>query len=360
MGHEPHCFAFYGLEGGRLDYDGYTCWPVASDPWGSDVIGGHLHNSGAEILVTLMDLFVLNPEQYGRIDQPWVAWLPVDSEGIGKVTKRVLQEVDYPVAMSLFGYEQMVNEGVEPSAMIYHCTDTDVFKPLDKVECRAKLGIDQDAEVIGMVMANKGDRKMYPVQLEAVKRYMDNNPDREIKVFIHTDPSPSMGGWDMSALVERIGLEGKVHTVTQYFTSVCPVDTPQMAEIYNCFDVLLNCSAGEGFGIPIIEAQACGVPVIAGSWTAMPELVQNGYKVNSISKFLAGHFGYQFVPDIDDIVYRLECVYRMSDKASAERGRSWVIDNCSVPIIVRAWDSVLTQVKEALDERSPSTAASVS
>ena len=36
---------------------------------------------------------------------------------------------------------------------------------------------------------------------------------------------------------------------------------------------------GEGFGVPIIEAQACGTPVITGDWTAMSEITRTGLAI---------------------------------------------------------------------------------
>ncbi len=53
------------------------------------------------------------------------------------------------------------------------------------------------------------------------------------------------------------------------------VSLPQMVEIYNCFDALLNCSLQEGLSWTILEAMLCGVPVIATDTTAQTELVKN-------------------------------------------------------------------------------------
>ena len=58
-----------------------------------------------------------------------------------------------------------------------------------------------------------------------------------------------------------------------------------MALLYNAADVLLAASMSEGFGIPLIEAQACGTPVITTDWTSMPELVRWGVAVPPADRF---------------------------------------------------------------------------
>jgi glycosyltransferase involved in cell wall biosynthesis len=47
-----------------------------------------------------------------------------------------------------------------------------------------------------------------------------------------------------------------------------------MNEVYNLMDVFYLSTSGEGFGIPIIEAMACEVPVVATDYTTTPELVK--------------------------------------------------------------------------------------
>lgn len=343
--HEVHCFAFYGLTGGRISYDGYTVWPVSDfHAWGDDVVAAHLEQSKAEVIITLLDIFVLDPEVWKKLNVPWVAWLPVDSDTIGHPTLERLKLVNYPIAMSYHGETQMMAEGIEPLAVIYHCVDTDVFQPLDKWECRRELGFGEDEYIVGMVMANKGDRKQYPAQLQAIKNWKDTHPDYNIKVFMHTDPTDKMGGWDMKSLVAKLGLKDQVYTTTQYFTSVVAAEPDTMAKFYNSMDVLMNCSAGEGFGIPIIEAQACGTPVITHGVTSMPELTHNGYTVKSDVRSLSAHYGFQYGPSIADMEYRLECAYR-AGKGNWQEGRQWVIDNCSVPVIAEQWKSVLKLVQ---------------
>jgi hypothetical protein len=108
MGHEPNCFCFYGLSGGTLDYDGYTCWPNSDyNAWGNDVIKLHVERSKAELLITLLDLFVLDDKIWSEISVPWIPWTPLDSVGIGSATERMLHLASHPVAMSHFGADQM-------------------------------------------------------------------------------------------------------------------------------------------------------------------------------------------------------------------------------------------------------------
>lgn len=352
LGHDPTCFCFYGLNGGDLMYDGYRCIPGSNfDEWGNDVIGAHIRKTHAEAVITLQDLFVLKPDIWAKVDVPWIAWIPIDSFTIGDPTMALLEYVDYPVAMSNFGAEQLRNQGVEPHAIIYHAVDTEIMAPGDKAESRRLLGIPEDMYLIGMVMANKGNRKQFPLQLLAIKHWMDNNPDIDAHVYVHTEPTAAMGGYDIRALVQKIGLDGKVFSTNQYDASVIPMSYEAMARVYNSFDVLMNCSLGEGFGVPIVEAQACGVPVITNGFSAMPEITHNGYATETKSPELALSMGWQAVPDVEDMEYRLDCVYRMLGKAESDSGRAWVAQNCDISIIATKWNMLLHDLEKDMAEK---------
>jgi glycosyltransferase involved in cell wall biosynthesis len=74
-------------------------------------------------------------------------------------------------------------------------------------------------------------------------------------------------GWlfqDLYDRIEQLGLGSRVH-LTGY------VDDADLPSIYNLAQVLAQPSLYEGFGIPIVEAMACGVPVVAADNSSLPE-----------------------------------------------------------------------------------------
>jgi len=66
------------------------------------------------------------------------------------------------------------------------------------------------------------------------------------------------------------------------------VDDEDMASVYSLADVLAFPSLHEGFGMPAIEAMACGVPVVCSNVSALPEICGSAavlvdpYRVESI------------------------------------------------------------------------------
>ena len=92
-----------------------------------------------------------------------------------------------------------------------------------------------------------------------------------------------------------------------------------MRLIYSAFDVLLFPSMGEGFGIPAIEAQACGTPVIATNFSAQTELVapKAGFLVDSQPFWDTAQNADFCIPFIQDIYESLEFAYQNRDVLTA-------------------------------------------
>jgi glycosyltransferase involved in cell wall biosynthesis len=83
-----------------------------------------------------------------------------------------------------------------------------------------------------------------------------------------------------------------------------------MAAIYSQMDVLLATSYGEGFGVPTIEAQACGVSVIVSDFAASAELcADDGWKINGQPLWDAPQKSWFQVPAVPEIVEALKQAY---------------------------------------------------
>jgi len=54
------------------------------------------------------------------------------------------------------------------------------------------------------------------------------------------------------------------------------VETRDLVGIYNLASVYCQPSIDEGFGLPVVEAMACGCPIVSGSGGSLPEVVGEG------------------------------------------------------------------------------------
>ena len=91
------------------------------------------------------------------------------------------------------------------------------------------------------------------------------------------------GDFSVSLPGDRTGMSGKIaDAFNRIVASNLHVDhvgrlsDAQLADAYRGATALLFTSRAEGFGLPPIEAMACGTPVIAFQNTSMPEVVGDG------------------------------------------------------------------------------------
>jgi glycosyltransferase involved in cell wall biosynthesis len=138
---------------------------------------------------------------------------------------------------------------------IPHCVDTALFRPAqpdERLRCRRRLGIDDDTLVVGTVGANTA-RKRFDRLVEAFALLAR----RPALLLVKTDRASSPGGFDLQALARRHGAAGRVRVLAD------PLPAADLAGLYAALDVYVHAAEWEGFGIPVAEAMACGVPVAA-------------------------------------------------------------------------------------------------
>lgn len=228
------------------------------------------------------------PDWISKLHNRWLAWLPVDSEPVAQAVADQAGKAYRAVAMSQFGQKELIKAGVK-AEYIPHGVDTQVFKPVAKPQ-ENKVWLEKHSSsinpanravinpadfVVGVNKANKDrERADYGKMLEAFTIFLDGTPEarKDAKMFLHTWVD-FPGATPIRMLCKELGIEANVKYTHDYYMR-CGLTPNDLAVQYGGFDVLMNLARGEGFGVPIIEAQACAVPAIVTDYTSMTELVQ--------------------------------------------------------------------------------------
>lgn len=275
LGHDVSMIAWWGLEGSVLNWNGMQVYPKGMHPYGSDVMGAHSQHFGADLLITLIDAWVLNPK-----DIPpglrFCPWFPIDSDPVPPAVLNVVKEAWKPLVYSRFGERLMQDAGID-CTYIPHGIDTNIYRPIGQDAAREKLGWSKDAYIVGMVAANKDrpSRKAFSANLRAFAAFQKEHPDAML--YLHTNMDERFGGENLNLLAETLGIKNVM--VPDPYGLLLGYPDEHMATLYNAFDVLLSVSMGEGFSMTPLESQACGTPVIVGMWTATEELLFGGWGV---------------------------------------------------------------------------------
>jgi glycosyltransferase involved in cell wall biosynthesis len=354
LGHDITITAFYGLEGGTLEWNGIPVLPRGREPYGMDITARHAEHVGAQVIISLMDAWVCDAKRLQSLGAAWIPWFPIDMEPLPSPVKRQVEQAHKRIVFSRFGERQMHDAGLD-CYYVPHGVETDVFRPIDRAEARRSLGLPEDVFIVGMVAANKGNppRKAFFQQIEAFAEFHRRHPDSLL--YLHTQAGNQGGAHEVNLVefCEYHGLKGgaDVRFAHPYQLWMSYPD-PAMVEIYNAMDVHMLVSMGEGFGIPTLEAQACGTPVITSGWTASEELCFGGWKIDKreAEPTWTPLGAYQYTPHAGAIVDRLEAAYRMRGNPDyRKRARAGALAYDADKVTEKYWRPVLNEIEQSLE-----------
>jgi FkbM family methyltransferase len=351
--------ATYGHYGRKLIWNGIDIYPPGAVPFGNDIHAANAKQHRADILLTHQDVWTQMPDQITAGGTRWVSWQPLDSEPVAPTIIARLKDHCYqPIALSHFGQEQAELSGL-PMPLVLQGIGTSVFLPGDRSEARRALGWPQDAFIVGMVARNSGypNRKAYPQQLEAFAQFAKHHTDAMLYLHTIVDPDADKDATPIMWQIERYGLQDRV-ILAQNFDLNIGYSTERLVQRYQAMDCLLCVSMSEGFGIPLVEAQSCGIPVITGDWTAMRENCYAGWLVsyeNSEPWPVSPLACYWRLPHIWAIAEQLENVYGALQMTSyraalAEQGRTAAVTYHDQDMLIDTqWRSVLTDIAQRIE-----------
>jgi glycosyltransferase involved in cell wall biosynthesis len=176
----------------------------------------------------------------------WKAY-PIDIQEKGR------KQIRHIVCVSESNKIKLMGLGFEKSKLtvVPNTVDYNLFRPVDKAECKRKLGFGEHDFVVGFVghfIERKGPNRV----IQAIEKLKDS-----------------------SVKLVCVG-RGGVLQHNDFTLELAPVANNKLPEIFSAFDVFVLPTLHEGHCNVIEEAKACGVPVISSKGTSVEFQVQEG------------------------------------------------------------------------------------
>lgn len=200
---------------------------------------------------------ILHPQRYGILAVPWLV-----ADGYIAHYHEVLNELPLILVTSNWVKEMYVRDGIkaENIEVLPVGCDTDAFVPFEKkdpkiIAVRESLGIAPDQLMIltvGGDAASKGAQEV----MQALAIIDTKAPDWKYVCKVWPQPRTKVQNLLDLKMAESLGLEKNITYATN------KISRNFMPYLIGACDIYAAPSRLEGFGMPQVEAGACGKPVI--------------------------------------------------------------------------------------------------
>lgn len=350
-----------GLDSRPLDWEGTLVLPSGMRAYSNDVLAPHarrVFGDGPGLILGLYDAWAIDPAPLREFAT--AMWTPIQSHPIPPADLGFFEASGaQPIAMSRWGEKLLIDAGLQP-IYVPHAVDASVFKPLTADErglAREMLQIPQDAFVIALVAANKDKsppRKGWGEQFQAFAEFRKRHKDAVLLVHSMLDTA---GGVNLMKLVYDLGIQDAVQFTDQYAQVTGLYGPSDVAGIMGCADVLSNCSWAEGFAVPVLEAQACGVPVVVSDGSALTERCGSGWLVETQPYWHPYAESWWHAPIIKSIAKAWEKAYKSAREPKVrDKAREYALGFDVETVLTQYWKpamEMLEQYAGAVPVRTP-------
>lgn len=277
---------------GQLPYRVYR--PGRMNPNGFDLIDPILENERPELLCLMMDVGTAYEWlRYERLKELYtVAYLAIEGAPLMPSWCTIMKQIQKVIVFTEFTAKAVKEQTGLDFPVIPHGIDHAPFQPYEKDArdvIRKQFRVKPDSQeswgdkfVVGYVKRNIS-RGQHPRLIEAMKILKDQGYD-DIVLYLHCLPFERffLDGWNLHQIVMQHEVTEKVFFNFKYKDpwrgipyDVSTTDLPSLIDIYNAMDLFVFPSQAEAFGLPPLEAAACGVPVAASAYGPSWEVVKD-------------------------------------------------------------------------------------
>ncbi len=370
QGHKVALFANYGLGGSRTTWHGFPVYPAALDVDGNEMLHGHADHWNADLVLILYDAFAMNAGILRAMPMQVCIWQPIDCEPMSRADLEVFRISGVqPIAMSRFGERMMADEGLEPLYAPHGIDTENTFVPpemligdgipVDGVHgrreaarnvLREEMGIPADAFCIGINAHNKDEeRKAIWEQMSAFAIFSRDH--RDALLMLHTMPHPAMSGNDLIGMADFLGIGPACRWANPYSLLSGDYTPADMAKWYGRLNLYTGAARAGGFELPLIEAQACGVPVVTTDCSAMTENAGPGWAVIGQPKWQRGHKATWVTPDVGELVWAYQEAYDGGAEARSDAAREFALQFNQDDVFAKYWVPAMDRLSALRAER---------
>lgn len=241
---------------------------------------------------------------------------------------------------------------------IPHAVPPQVYHRLpdaQRLQIRKKLYGARAGNLLGLYVSRNARRKRTADVIASWAQFIgeleQKHGHRNATLVLHCDPY-DIEGTNLFAIVDLYGLRDNV------IFSNNMIEFGDMNGLYNSVDFIVNMSYNEGFGLPILEGQQCGVPAIVTRTGGLPRQVENwetgeqhGIVVEPILRTLVGQqmtpYIYEAYSSIEDYSKGYMRFYEMGPEGREELGQKamkYVEENYSMTQMSADWDRTLSKL----------------
>jgi len=307
LGHRGHEILLLGFNHSGLEHP-FNARVVPTDPGliRSQVVAA-LSGFRPDAVIVILDIPWQHKLRYLQTVVPYIGVFPIESDPLVHPSDftMTIDTMDGVLCESRFGTQLLLDAGIRAQFLPIP-VDTTHWRPptfAERTAARTQLGVEERFVVV--TVADNQERKNLPVHYASVallaghtiewppgsgailqragKRGLSVIKGRKIvpeTYYIlntkeHNTAMIAMAiTWNQAALTDHFGISDRCLVMNH--PEARGLSQEQLRNLYWAGDAFLLLSKAEGLGLPVLEAMACGLPVVGSGWTGVAESLDHG------------------------------------------------------------------------------------